>query len=74
MDLKTHPTYTLQGFGESPYLQRILRETFEPKGIRVVTADEPSKKAVSEGGAPFFAEGNVVARAMRREFGLISSR
>ncbi|KAL8292784.1 hypothetical protein RQP46_001396 [Phenoliferia psychrophenolica] len=55
------------GFGESPYLQRRLRETFEKSGTRVVTADEPSKKAVAEGGALFFSHDNVVARGTRFE-------
>ncbi|KAL8292780.1 hypothetical protein RQP46_001392 [Phenoliferia psychrophenolica] len=58
------------GFGESPYLQRRLRETFEKSGTRVVTADEPSKKAVAEGGVLFFAKDNVVARSTRFEFGI----
>ncbi|KAL8292762.1 hypothetical protein RQP46_001374 [Phenoliferia psychrophenolica] len=58
------------GFGESPYLQRRLRETFEKNGTRVVTADEPSKKAVAEGGALFFSKDTIVARATRFEFGI----
>ncbi|KAL8280122.1 hypothetical protein RQP46_007452 [Phenoliferia psychrophenolica] len=62
------------GFGESPYLQRRLRETFEKSGTRVVTADEPTKKAVAEGGALFYAQNSIVARATRFEFGIATNR
>lgn len=31
-----------QGFGESPYLNRRLRETFEPQGVRIVVPDIPA--------------------------------
>lgn len=37
------------GFGESPYLRRRVRQAFETHGRKVITADEPSKKAVAEG-------------------------
>ncbi|KAL8292750.1 hypothetical protein RQP46_001362 [Phenoliferia psychrophenolica] len=62
------------GFGESLYLQRRLRETFEKNGTRVVTADEPSKKAVAEGGALFFAKDSIIGRATRFEFGIEVTR
>lgn len=61
-----------QGFGESPYLQRRLREAFPAQ--RVVTADEPSKKAVAEGGALFYSHDKVVARGTRFEFGVPTMR
>lgn len=38
-----------QGFGESPYLQRLLRETYAEKDVQILTSDEPAKKAVAEG-------------------------
>ncbi|KAL8292760.1 hypothetical protein RQP46_001372 [Phenoliferia psychrophenolica] len=62
------------GFGESPYLRRRLRETFERSGAKVITADEPTKKAVAEGGALFFSKDNIVARATRFEFGISTIR
>lgn len=44
-----------QGFGESPYLRKKLTEWYEPQRIKIVTADEPSKKAVAEGDShPYF--------------------
>ncbi|KAI5477122.1 hypothetical protein MNV49_006850 [Pseudohyphozyma bogoriensis] len=71
-----HVTHILLvgGFGESPYLKRRVREVYEKKDIRVVTADEPTKKAVAEGAAIFYARKNVGARATRFEFGLATNR
>ncbi|KAL8292778.1 hypothetical protein RQP46_001390 [Phenoliferia psychrophenolica] len=62
------------GFGESPYLRRRLRETFEKTGAKIITADEPTKKAVAEGGALFFSKQSIVGRATRFEFGVKTTR
>lgn len=63
-----------QGFGESAYLQLRLRKEFKHGGTRIVTADEPSKKAVAEGAALYYIKDSVVARATRFEFGIASNR
>ncbi|KAL8283908.1 hypothetical protein RQP46_005340 [Phenoliferia psychrophenolica] len=62
------------GFGESPYLRRTLAERYEPHGIKIVTADEPSKKAVSEGASLFYIKDCVIARATRFDFGIQTTR
>lgn len=54
------------GFGESPYLQRRLRETYGPGGIRITTSDQPAKKAVVEGAAFYYLYEKVVAPALDR--------
>lgn len=59
------------GFGESPYLQRRLRETFEESGLlHVVTVNEPAKKTVAEGGSLFYAKENVLTRCTEVAHGL----
>lgn len=62
------------GFGESPYLRKKLTEWYEAQGIKIITADEPSKKAVAEGAALFYIKDFVVARATRFDFGIQTTR
>lgn len=63
-----------QGFGESPYLHRTLADRYEKRGIRIISADEPSKKAVSEGAALFYIKDSVIARATRFDFGIQTTK
>ncbi|GAA5915558.1 hypothetical protein JCM5296_007282 [Sporobolomyces johnsonii] len=57
------------GFGESPYLQNRLREKYCTRGIQLIHADEPARKAVAEGAALFYVKDAVVARAARFDYG-----
>ncbi|GAA5821140.1 hypothetical protein JCM10212_006434, partial [Sporobolomyces blumeae] len=42
------------GFGESPYLVRRVKDTFEYSGVRVIVPDIPAHTAVSEGALRFY--------------------
>ncbi|PVF93781.1 hypothetical protein CPB86DRAFT_818517 [Serendipita vermifera] len=57
------------GFGESPYLRKILKDRFGSHGTEVVTVDEPTKKASAEGAAIWYIEQLVKARAVRFTIG-----
>ncbi|CAG7852393.1 SubName: Full=Uncharacterized protein {ECO:0000313/EMBL:CCA74286.1} [Serendipita indica DSM 11827] len=61
------------GFGESPYLRRRLDETFAKQNIRVVTVEQPSRKAAAEGSTIWYIKRQVKARAARFTLGTISS-
>ncbi|KAG8813319.1 hypothetical protein FRC17_001607, partial [Serendipita sp. 399] len=58
------------GFGESPYLRSRLKEEFESKGTEVVTVEEPSKKAASEGAIIWYIKQMVAARIARLTIGM----
>lgn len=57
------------GFGESPYLQRRLREKFDPQGVKLVISDIPSHTAVSEGAARFYLAHQVQPRPLQSSIG-----
>lgn len=57
------------GFSESPYLQKRIRERFEHEGLKIVTVNEATKKAVAEGAGLFYCQESVIARAVRFSFG-----
>jgi hypothetical protein len=69
-DRKIEHVLLVGGFGESPYLRRRLKETFAKKGVKIVTVDEPTKKAAAEGTALWYIKKLVVARAVRSTFGV----
>ncbi|GAA5871101.1 hypothetical protein JCM1840_007590 [Sporobolomyces johnsonii] len=58
------------GFGESPYVQNRLREKYCTRGIQLIHADEPARKAVAEGAALFYVKDAVIARAARFDYGI----
>lgn len=59
------------GFGESQYLQKRLRELFEPRGISIVTVEEPAKKAAAEGALIWLFKQAVTARIARYTIGVM---
>ncbi|GAA5824902.1 hypothetical protein JCM11251_005387 [Rhodosporidiobolus azoricus] len=61
------------GFGESPYLVRRLKETFEPSGCQVIIPDIPTHPAVSEGALRFFLSETLTPRFTRNSIGVISA-
>ncbi|KAM0746087.1 hypothetical protein T439DRAFT_384352 [Meredithblackwellia eburnea MCA 4105] len=61
------------GFGESPYLQRRLRETFEPRGISIIIPEIPTHNAVSEGAARFYLTHTIQPRQLQVDFGVSSA-
>ncbi|GAA5916449.1 hypothetical protein JCM5296_006567 [Sporobolomyces johnsonii] len=67
---KTRHILLTGGFGESPYLQNRLREKHRTRGIHLLHADEPSKKAVAEGAALFYVRNTVTARAAHFDYGI----
>ncbi|GAA5915562.1 hypothetical protein JCM5296_007284 [Sporobolomyces johnsonii] len=69
-DTKTRHILLTGGFGESPYLQSRLREKHRTRGIHLLHADEPSKKAVAEGAALFYVRDTVTARAAHFDYGV----
>ncbi|GAA5968763.1 hypothetical protein JCM21900_002748 [Sporobolomyces salmonicolor] len=58
------------GFGESPYLVRRLRETFEPQGVHLVIPEIPTHTAVSEGSLRFYLSETLRPRATRFRLGV----
>ncbi|KAH8922557.1 hypothetical protein BT69DRAFT_1263289 [Atractiella rhizophila] len=58
------------GFGESVYLRRKIRESFERTGIQVIAVDEPAKKAVAEGLSLFSSKYLVSHRTSSSNFGI----
>ncbi|GAA6022488.1 hypothetical protein JCM10207_008530 [Rhodosporidiobolus poonsookiae] len=61
------------GFGESAYLVRRLRETFEPQGISLVIPDIPTHAAVSEGSLLFYLSETLSPRRTRFALGVQSA-
>ncbi|GAA5886241.1 hypothetical protein JCM6882_001577 [Rhodosporidiobolus microsporus] len=61
------------GFGESPYLVRRLRETFEPSGCRIIIPDIPTHLAASEGALRFFLSETLAPRRTRFALGVRSA-
>lgn len=59
----------MQGFGESPYVARIISETFQTSQCKLVSVNQPSKKAVATGSALHYLQHNITARATRFEYG-----
>ncbi|KAK4703803.1 hypothetical protein P7C70_g2413, partial [Phenoliferia sp. Uapishka_3] len=59
------------GFGQSPYLQKCLRDAFP--GLILVTAAEEGKKVVADGGLMAFITESVAARAVRSTFGVVGT-
>ncbi|KAG8842125.1 hypothetical protein FRB91_004410, partial [Serendipita sp. 411] len=58
------------GFGESAYLKQELQSTFGSRGVSVVVAEEPSRKAAAEGASIWYITHNVKARAARYTYGM----
>ncbi|KIM20879.1 hypothetical protein M408DRAFT_333772 [Serendipita vermifera MAFF 305830] len=58
------------GFGESAYLQKRLAELFDIQGVKVVTVEEPAKKAAAEGALIWFIKQTVLARISRVTIGV----
>ncbi|KAL8283878.1 hypothetical protein RQP46_005310 [Phenoliferia psychrophenolica] len=61
------------GFGESPYLQRRLRETFEPRGVAIVVTDIPALTAVSDGAMRFYLTHTIRPKPTRFDLGVSSA-
>lgn len=64
----------MQGFGESPYVARMLSETFQTPECKLVSVNQPSKKAVAVGTALHYLQQNITARATRFEYGIVVGR
>ncbi|KIM25119.1 hypothetical protein M408DRAFT_223687 [Serendipita vermifera MAFF 305830] len=58
------------GFGESAYLQKRLAGLFDAQGVKVVTVEEPAKKAAAEGALIWFIKQTVLARISRATIGV----
>ncbi|KAG8822058.1 hypothetical protein FRC19_006794 [Serendipita sp. 401] len=58
------------GFGESSYLKQELESAFSTRGVSVVVAEEPSRKAAAEGASIWHITHNVKARAARYTYGM----
>ncbi|GAA5932577.1 hypothetical protein JCM10213_006270 [Rhodosporidiobolus nylandii] len=58
------------GFGESPYLVRRLKETFEPVGTSLVIPDIPTHASVSEGALRFYLSETLRPRKTRFALGV----
>ncbi|KAH7088611.1 hypothetical protein BKA62DRAFT_728462 [Auriculariales sp. MPI-PUGE-AT-0066] len=61
---------TVGGFAESPKLKLFLKERLAAHNILLITVDEPTKKAASEGAVYWYAKKFVVARAARKSYGV----
>ncbi|GAA5871969.1 hypothetical protein JCM8547_006204 [Rhodosporidiobolus lusitaniae] len=61
------------GFGESPYLVRRLRETFEPHGTQLVIPNIPTHAAVSEGALRVYLGETLRPRRTRFALGVQSA-
>ncbi|KAH7094127.1 hypothetical protein BKA62DRAFT_775606 [Auriculariales sp. MPI-PUGE-AT-0066] len=61
------------GFAESPRLKSLLRDRLSAQNIRLITIDQPTKKAAAEGSAYWYAKRFVVARAARKSYGVACS-
>ncbi|KAG8774855.1 hypothetical protein FRC15_000945 [Serendipita sp. 397] len=57
------------GFGESSYLKQELESAFGARGVSIVVAEEPSRKAAAEGASIWRLTHNVKARAARYTYG-----
>ncbi|KIM25122.1 hypothetical protein M408DRAFT_223772 [Serendipita vermifera MAFF 305830] len=57
-------------FGESAYLQKRLADLFDAQGVKVVTVEEPAKKAAAEGALIWFIKQTVLARISRATIGV----
>ncbi|KAF8305224.1 uncharacterized protein EI90DRAFT_3001470 [Cantharellus anzutake] len=60
------------GFGENAFLRETLKKTFESKHCQVVTANDSTSKAVSDGVVIWHATTSVIARACRFQYGSIA--
>ncbi|KAG8754228.1 hypothetical protein FRC14_005283, partial [Serendipita sp. 396] len=58
------------GFGESTYLRQELESAFGTRGVSVIVAEEPSRKAAAEGASIWHITHNVKARAARYTYGM----
>lgn len=58
------------GFGDSPYLQRELKERYDPRGCQLTTANDSTSKAVAEGAVIWNTITSVYRRAPRWSFGI----
>ncbi|PVF96878.1 hypothetical protein CPB86DRAFT_786515 [Serendipita vermifera] len=57
------------GFGDSPFLRKRLADYFADQGTDIVTIDEPSKKAASEGSVIWYIKRLVTMRKFRFTIG-----
>ncbi|KAF8319244.1 uncharacterized protein EI90DRAFT_2683104 [Cantharellus anzutake] len=57
------------GFGENLYLREMLSRVFEIRDTQIVTANDSTAKAVSDGAVIWRATSSVVARACRFQYG-----
>ncbi|KAK4701939.1 hypothetical protein P7C70_g4284, partial [Phenoliferia sp. Uapishka_3] len=69
-DIRSKHVLLVGGVGESPYIKSKLRAALDVDGVKVVTGDEPTKKAVAEGAIIWFVKQLVVARAVRSTIGI----
>ncbi|PVF96876.1 hypothetical protein CPB86DRAFT_735972 [Serendipita vermifera] len=60
------------GFGASPFLRKRLSESFSIDESKIVTVDEPSKKAAAEGSVLYYIKQLVTARSFRFTIGATS--
>ncbi|KAF8311659.1 uncharacterized protein EI90DRAFT_2953365 [Cantharellus anzutake] len=61
------------GFGENRFLRETLKKTFGSRDCQVVTANDSTSKAVSDGVVIFHAVSLVTARACRFDYGISKS-
>jgi len=68
IDMKT--VLLVGGFGDSPFIRDELRASLYPDHINVVSVNDVTSKAVSDGAVMFHATNLVVARAARFTYGI----
>ncbi|KAF8319505.1 uncharacterized protein EI90DRAFT_3158350 [Cantharellus anzutake] len=61
------------GFGENAYLRERIRATFESRNCQVVTLNDSTCKAVSDGAVIWRISCSVIKRAARFHYGIIGS-
>jgi len=71
--VKAKHVFLVGGFGESPYLQKLIKSTAARMGSSVVSCEEPAKKAVAEGAGIWLTKNTVTARAATRYYGSVAA-
>ncbi|CAE6466508.1 unnamed protein product [Rhizoctonia solani] len=61
------------GLGDSPYLQRVFKQRYEPQGCQITLTNDSSSKAVADGAIIWSTSSNVSGRAPRASFGIETS-
>lgn len=61
------------GFGDSPYLRRVFKDRYEPRGCQITLTNDSSSKAVADGAIIWSTTSSVTGRAPRSSFGIETS-